>query len=80
MLPGFDQWLKALAIGTNIFIFVAIIFKISECKLLRPRTITHPAGKSLIAVAELVVRDIGFYLFFVALGYIGYAIILVTLW
>jgi len=33
MSTGFDQWLKALAIGTNIFIFVTIIVKISKCKL-----------------------------------------------
>ena len=33
MSPGFDQWLKPLAIGTNIFIFGTIIVKISKCKL-----------------------------------------------
>jgi hypothetical protein len=33
MSPGFDQGLKSLTIGTNIFIFVTIIVKISKCKL-----------------------------------------------
>jgi hypothetical protein len=33
MLPGFDQALKPFAIGTNIFVGVAIILKISKGKL-----------------------------------------------
>jgi hypothetical protein len=75
MPTGFAKSLKGFAIGTDIFIFVTVILKISKGKLFGSRPITQPAGKSFIAVAELVVRDIGIYLFFVALGYIGYAMV-----
>jgi hypothetical protein len=46
MSPGFDQWLKSLAIRTHIFIFAAIILKISKCKLFGPGPITDPSGKA----------------------------------
>ena len=34
MPPGFSKALKPFAMGTNIFIFVLIVVKISKCKLL----------------------------------------------
>ncbi len=75
MSPQFAKSLKSLTIGTNIFIFVVIVVKISECKLLGSRPITYPTGKSLITVAEFVVRNISVQLFFVTLVYIGYTMV-----
>jgi hypothetical protein len=71
MSSGFDQWLKSLTIGANIFIFVVIAVKISKCKLLGLRSITQPTGKSLIPAAEFVVRYISIKLFFVTFFYMG---------
>ena len=75
MLPGFDKSPQSLTIETNIFILVAVIFKISKCKLFGSRPITQPTGKSLITAAEFVVRYISVQLFLVTFVYIGYTMI-----
>ena len=71
MPAGFAKSLQSFAIGTNIFILVTIVVKISECKLLGPWPITKPTGKSLITVAEFVVRYISVQLLLVTFVYIG---------
>ena len=71
MLPGFDESLQSPTIGTNIFIVVGIVVKISKGKLFGLRSITKPTGKSLIPAAEFVVRDISIKLLGATLGYIG---------
>jgi hypothetical protein len=75
MPAGFDQWLEPFAIWANVFVLVAIVLKISKFKLLGVRSMTQTTGKSLITVAEFVIRDIRIQFFFVAFVYIGYAML-----
>jgi hypothetical protein len=71
MLPGFDQGLEPFAIWANIFVFVAIVLKISKFKLLGVRSMTQTTGKSFIAVTKFVVGNVRVQLFFVTFVYIG---------
>ena len=75
MSAEFAKSLKSLTIGTNILVLVAIIFKISKCKLLGPGPITHPAGKSLVPVTKFVIRDISVQFFLVTFVYIVYTMV-----
>jgi hypothetical protein len=71
LAPSLENLIAALSafitIGTNIFVLVSVIFKISKCKLLGLRSTTKPTGKSVVTAAEFVVRDVSVKLFLVTL-------------